>query len=715
MAEFLFSSHWYRVANLHPRLRSHVRVSRQLYRDRLWFLLQDQTSGRHHRVNQNAYQFIGRMDGNRTVQEIWDVLVEDLGDDAPTQDETIQILCQLSDADLLQCEATPDVADLFRRRDERSSKKRQSMINPFAFRVPLFDPAAVLDRFMPLARMLFNPVMLLVWFGFVAFAMVVAFSNWTALSAQASVHMLTPRYLFLLWLVYPLIKAVHELGHAVAVRVWGGQVNEMGVTLFLLVPVPYVDASASAVFRDKFQRMAVAAIGIMVELFLAAIATIVWLNVEDGIVRDIAFVTMLVGGVSTVLFNGNPLLKFDGYYIFSDALDMPNLAQRSQAYLLYLAQRYLLRMTSAISEDASTSEKTWLLAYGLASWLYRLFVTVLIVLWVSTKSALIGIAIGFWIFVSMIIKPIGKAVHFLLTSPRLGAQRLRAWAITGGAAIAIIATIWLVPMPLATRAEGIVWQPEQSRIRAATDGFIDRILVGDGSVVQQGDILLEMSDPALNAQHKESLANLASLEVSYQEAIVTNPVRAQSVLQEKARVMGDLNEIENRIAQLTVRSPSAGRFVMPHGQDMVSNFVTKGAVLAHVLTSNNITIRVAVAQDDIALVRARTRDTQVTLKEVPTRSLQAVVMREVPAATQDLPSAALADKAGGRFVTDPADPKGLRTLEPFFLFDVEVPESRTERVGGRAWVRFDHGSEPLTGRILRTAQQLMLRHFSHDK
>ena len=205
MAEFLFSSHWYRVANLHPRLRSHVRVSRQFYRDQLWFLLQDQTSGRHHRVNQNAYQFIGRMDGNRTVQEIWDALLEEFGADAPTQDETIQVLCQLSDVDLLHCETTPDVTELFRRRDERSSKRRQAMINPLAFRVPLLDPSRLLDRFTPFVRILFHPAMLLVWLAIVSFAAMIVFSNWPTLRAQASTHMLTPRYLLLLWLSYPII------------------------------------------------------------------------------------------------------------------------------------------------------------------------------------------------------------------------------------------------------------------------------------------------------------------------------------------------------------------------------------------------------------------------------------------------------------------------------------------------------------------------------
>jgi putative peptide zinc metalloprotease protein len=714
MAEFLFSSHWYRVANLHPRLRSHVRVSRQLYRDQLWFLLQDQTSGRHHRVNHIAYQFVGRMDGVRTVQEIWDVLVEELGEDAPSQDDTIQILCQLSEVDLLQCEATPDVAELFRRRDDRRAKRRQSMVNPLAFRVPLFDPSKLLDRCMPFVRPLFHPAMLLVWFAVVAFAAVFAFSNWPTLRAQADTLMLTPRYLLLMWVVYPVIKAIHELGHAFAVRKWGGQVHEMGVTLFLLVPVPYVDASASSAFREKHQRMIVAASGIIVELFLAALGALVWLNVEDGLVREIAFVTMVIGGVSTVLFNGNPLLKFDGYYVFSDAFDLPNLAQRSQAYLLYLLQRYLLRIAAVTSPATTSAERAWLCGYGIISWLYRLCMSAVIVLWISGKSALLGIAAGIWILIAMVVKPVVQGFKFLLTSPRLGARRMRTRAIAGATMAVVCVVLWVAPIPLATRTQGIVWLPEQSYIRAATDAFIDEVVVRDGEVVSAGQVLLKMSDPALNVRQKELLANLAALEVSYQNSMAVNPAQAQRALQEKQRVMGDLAEIERRLNHLTVRSPSVGRFVMPRAQDLLHSFAPKGTLLAHVLTTERMLIRVAVAQEDVSLVRAQTRGTQVVLSEHLTKPIAAAVLREVPAGLHELPSAALADRAGGQFMTDPSDPKGLRTTEPVFLFDVEVPESRTERVGGRVWVRFDHGSEPLTGRLYRGFQQLLLRHFSNE-
>ncbi len=715
MAEFLFSSHWYRVANLHPRLRSHVRVTRQRYRDQLWFLLQDQTSGRHHRVNEIAYQFVGRMDGTRTVQEIWDVLLEDHGENAPSQDETIQILCQLSEVDLLQCETTPDVVELFRRRDERTSKRRQSMINPLAFRVPLVNPTVFLDRCIPVVRMLFQPLWLVACLTLIAFATITAFSNWPILRAEANTVMLLPRYLLLMWICYPFIKLIHELGHAFAVRAWGGQVHELGVTLFLLIPVPYVDASASGAFREKYQRMAVAGMGILVELVLAAIGTLIWFNVEAGWVRDIALVTMVIGGVSTLLFNGNPLLKFDGYYVLADALDIPNLAQRSRAYFFYIVQKYLLQIRDVISPTTTASESAWLLGYGAMSWCYRLSVTLLIIFWVSGKSALLGFAAAIWLLISMVMTPAVSGFRFLLHSSKLGAKRLRKGLIVGAALTTALLALWWVPLPMATNAVGVVWLPEKAHIRSASDAFIDDIFVKDGQVVKAGEVLMKLSDPSLQVQRKELMAKLAMLEVEYQSAMATSPTKAQSLLEEKSRLLGDLAEVSTRIAGLTVQSPVAGRFVMTRAQDVLHTYAPKGTLLAHVLTADRMQVRVAVAQDDVSLVRTNTQSTEIFLKEIQHKPLSARLVREVPAGLHELPSAALADRFGGMIATDPADPKALRTLEPVFLFDIEVPAARTQRVGGRAWVRFDHGSEPLSGRIYRSLQRLLLRHFSDAK
>ncbi len=155
---------------------------------------------------------------------------------------------------------------------------------------------------------------------------VLAVLHWPELTSDVTDRVLATENVALIMCVYPIVKSLHELGHAYATKVWGGEVHEVGVMLLVFIPVLYVDASASAAFRQKHRRIVVGAAGIMVEMALAAIALIVWIYAAPGLGRTVAFNVILIGGVSTLLFNGNPLLRFDGYYIFSDLIEIPNLA-----------------------------------------------------------------------------------------------------------------------------------------------------------------------------------------------------------------------------------------------------------------------------------------------------------------------------------------------------------------------------------------------------
>jgi putative peptide zinc metalloprotease protein len=710
--ESLFSPRWYRVAGIHPRLRSHVRVSRHVYRGQVWYLLQDQSSNRHHRVNEGAFHFIGRMDGKRSTDEIWHSLLTQLRENTPTQDETIEILCQLSDNDLLQCEITPNVAELFRRRFEKERKRRIAMLNPLAFRVPLFDPDKLLTRLAPLAHALFHPAALAVWLVVFLLGLLAAGSHWKEIGAFASVHMLTPKYLLLLWLCYPIIKTFHELGHGLAVKAWGGEVRETGVSILMLVPVPYVDASAASAFPEKHRRAAVGAAGMMVELFLAALATFVWINVEDGFVRDVAFVLMVIGGVSTVLFNGNPLLRFDGYYVLSDLLDVPNLGPRSNAYAGYLAQRYLLRIEGAVSPVTAKGEPSLLLSYAILSFGYRWFIAGLIVFWCGSYSFWLGMLAGVMVGFTMVVKPIARLIEFLRKSPLLSRSRSRSYTVAAGAALVMVLLLFVIPVPFSTTAQGVVWLPEHARVRAATGGFVVEVLADDGQAVKKGDALLVLSDPDLVVQEAAARAQAYALEIEHTRAMGIDTPMSQSIKEELAAKRAEVADLQRRIENLRVVSNVDGTLVMPRPQDLPGRYVGRGEVLAHVLRSEDIAVKVAVPQADAGMITGGTQEVAVSLTDRRGQVVAAQLTGGVPAATAVLPTAALGDRAGGPVATDPADTDGLRTLEPVFLFDVQLAATQLQRVGSRAWVRFDHGARPIGVQWHRRLHQLLLKQFN---
>ena len=342
MIESIFDPSWYRVAVLRPRIRTHGQIHKHTYREQTWYVLQDHASNRFHRFTPEAYLLVKLMDGEHTVQQLFDIATEKLGDDAPTQTETIQLLGQLHTADMLQCDISPDTTELFKRFENQQKQKiKQSLRTPLAIRIPLLDPDRFLEKYTPYIRHIFTLPGFLLWLTVVISALVLAGVHWVELSENVSDRVLAPQNLVLLWLVFPLIKALHELGHGFATKVWGGEVHEMGIMLLVFMPVPYVDASSASAFREREKRVVVGAAGMLVEVFVAALAMFVWLGVEPGLIKSISFNIMLIAGISTLLFNGNPLLRFDGYYIMADLVEIPNLATRANKYIMYLLQKYL--------------------------------------------------------------------------------------------------------------------------------------------------------------------------------------------------------------------------------------------------------------------------------------------------------------------------------------------------------------------------------------
>ena len=244
-----------------------------MYREDNWYILRDESSGRHHRFNEAAYNFIKLINGKRTVNQIWETMQDELGDDAPTQDEVINLLGQLHYADHLLSDLTPDVEELIDRRSKQRKKLLLSRIgNPLAIRIPLVDPDRVLTRWMPFARPFFTKTAAVIGLIIMLFALLEMTRHWSLISNHATEHALSPSNLLIIWFVYPFIKGIHELGHGFAVKKWGGEVHELGIMLLVMMPVPYVDASAASSFRSKQRRMIVGAAGIIVELLLASIA-----------------------------------------------------------------------------------------------------------------------------------------------------------------------------------------------------------------------------------------------------------------------------------------------------------------------------------------------------------------------------------------------------------------------------------------------------------
>ena len=714
MSESLFSPSWYRVADLKPRLRQHAQLHRHDYRGKIWFVLQDHAGGRSHRFTPAAYRFIGLMNGERTVQELWDALNEQEGDAAPTQDEVIRLLGQLHAADILICDVTPDSRELLRRyRRSVRMKWKQRIWTPLAVRFPLLDPDRFLTRTLPFVRFIFTKYGAWVWLLTVGAGVVLAAANWSALTENIVDRTLAPQNLILLWLVYPFVKTIHELFHGYATKISGGEVHEIGIMLLVLVPVPYVDASAAWGFRDKRRRILVGAIGIMAELFMGAIALFVWLAVEPGAVHAVAYNVMLISGVSTLLFNGNPLLRFDGYYVLVDSIEIPNLGNRSNQYLGYLIQRYLFDSKDAVSPADSKGERNWFIFYGIAAFIYRIFILSVIVLYVGSRFFAVGVVLAIWAIVTQAIIPIGKSLKFLTSSPKLRKNRRHAVSVSLRITAVLLLIFFVLPIPLWTGTQGVIWPPEQSQLRAGVDGFVEEVLVANGSPVEEGDALIVASDPFLEARLGLLESHEREIKLQLTQAQTIDQVQVSILREELAAAAGDLERAREQVEALITRSPRAGIFTAPRQQDLPGRFVRQGQILAYVVnSSDHLTVRAVVPQDNIGLLRERIRRINVLQNGWDGESYEATLHRAVPGGTQQLPTAALGSQGGGSFAVDPRDSSGTQTLERVFEYELVLPdEARTEFLGNRVYVRFDHGYEPVGLQLYRSLRQLLLRQF----
>jgi len=707
----LYSPSWYRVAELRPRLRGHVRIRRHHYRGELWYVLEDRVSRRLHRFNPAAHYVIGLIDGQRTVQEIWHSAVRRFGDDAPTQDELIRLLGQLHAADVLQADAAPDVAELLRRAaTARRRSWMQKYLSPFSIRIPLLDPDRFLERWLPLYRPLFTWGAAFVWLAVVGAALVLAGTHWHELTENLSDRVLAPRNLLILALVFPVVKLLHEFGHACATRAWGGEVHEMGVMLLVFMPIPYVDASASGAFPEARRRAVVGAAGMMVETFLAAIALFLWLEAEPGAARAVLYDVMLIAGVSTVVFNGNPLLRFDGYYILCDLLQMPNLRQRGQQYLLHLVERRLFGVRSP-EFDASERERGWLALFTVASFIYRLLVMFAIALFVASEYFVVGVMLALWVAASSIVWPIVKAVGYLASHPRLQRRRQRAVVVSALAAGALLVFLFAVPVPLWTHAEGVTWAPDEAIVNARTDGFVRRVLAAPGSYVHRGRPLIETEDPQLAPRIRSLEAQMRLLEVRAQAELQQDKVKREITLEEMKSVRAELSLARERAGELIIVSGADGVFALDSVQDLPDRYLRKGQQVAFVVHPGLARVRVIVSQDDVDLVRARTREVRVKIAGHTGETHEARLLREVPAASSRLPNLALATVGGGRVPVDPRQGDGPVALQGWFEFELELAGERARSLGARVYVRFDHGYEPVAFQAWRALRRLFLRRF----
>lgn len=706
MDDRFFADEWYRVAALTPRLAAHVRIVSQRTRGERWTLLVDEATGRTHRVNDAAWDIVGRCDGRHTLQAIWDAACAARGADAPTQGETIRVVARLAEHGVMQSGAPLALAVERDASTHDRSPRVRAALNPFAIRMPLFDPSAFLARTQRVVSPVFTRAGGVAWALLVLLAAAALALSDDSIIAYAHRHAHDPHLWWIAALSYGPMKLLHELGHAYAIRHGGGEVQRIGITWLLAMPVPWIDGRAVGAMRDRRMRVLACGIGIAVELALAAIATFVWLATRDGPVREAAFAVMSIGAVSSVLFNGNPLVRFDGYYVLSDALDIPNLAPRAQALVRALWLRDVLRMRSVVLPDRARGESGWLVAYGIAAATYRGVIACGVVFWLAHGSAAAAIALAAYLAGAWAIWPALRGTVALahVRAPR--AERRRARAIACGLALFAAAGLVAVPVAHVRVVEAVVWMPDDAVVRTDVDGFVRATPASDGALVARGQPLFALDNPQLEVDRAVAAARVTALRTEAYRASARDAAQAVSLQATLDAAQAELDRATRAVASLEPVAQTTGRLVVPHASDLAGTFVSRGTLLGFVFADEGTLLRAALDDADAAALRRGVAHIDAW---VDGRAYPARVIRETPSGTKALPSAAFGEVGGGSIETDPSDASGRTARAPVYLVDVALDRRVVAHVGGRAQVRMAFAPEPLVVQWARAFAQSFMR------
>jgi putative peptide zinc metalloprotease protein len=475
-----------------------------------------------------------------------------------------------------------------------------------------------------------------------------------------------------------------------------------------------MDATSSWSFRSRWQRALVGAAGMIVEIFVAALATFVWANTGPGTLHSLAYNMMFIASVSTVLFNANPLLRFDGYYILSDLLDIPNLHTRSKGHLRHLVERYAFGYKDSHSPAESIKETWWLGVFGVLAGIYRVVVFTGIILFVADKFLLAGMLMALICVISWVVVPIFKLVIYLASSPRLARTRLRAVAISVCFFLILTALLGIFPFPNRFRAPGVLEAIEYVSVVNDAPGYVNNVLVASGIKVQAGTPLIELTDRELEIEIEATGAQQQEAQLMYHKAMILQRADLGPIRKRLETIGAKLLDLKKQQADLIIKARQDGVWVAPDVKDMVGSWLARGSAIGNIVNHGTFRFSAVVSQDEAAdLFVDKIRKAEVRLFGQGGKNLDVDHLLIIPFQQEKLPSAALGWRGGGEVPVSVTDETGLQAAEPFFQIYATVnPAAGAALYHGRSGkLRFSLNPKPLLLQWGHKFRQLLQRRY----
>jgi putative peptide zinc metalloprotease protein len=548
---------------------------------------------------------------------------------------------------------------------------------------------------------------------------VVALTSVAAQGARFRAHVptiLAPDNWLYLLLAWILLKAVHEFYHGLVCKKYGGYVPRCGIVLILFSPVAFVDVTSSWKFRSKWQRIYTAAAGMYVELFLASVAALLWCRTESGVVSQFAHNLVTTAGLSTLIFNGNFLMRFDGYYILSDLLGFQNLYGVGQQYLRYFWRRYLFGVSAQpLEQSGARFLFVRVYAWATLAWRCLFYVGLLLVAAAMFRGA--GIILAVIAAVGWFVQPSLQFVRYVFFGRAHEQPRRARIALASAAAGLLLVALLIVPWPGGASAWGVVDYEPLSIVRVRSPGFVRQVHVHPGQFVEPGELLVTIENP-------QTRLELAQIDLLIEQSSVRarmlhsdqNVVQYQIEQENRLSLEQQREELLGRTQALEIRAASRGHVIGRNLEALEGQYLPMGAEVLSVGDERRKQIRLSVAQKDIDFFLQQIGlHPHLRVKGHPGTVSDAQLVKVNPRATCSLPHAALAAQNGGpltvRPVAEGSTSRAWELAEPRFLAMVALPSSEAVRLraGELARVRIEAPGQSIARRLFSWAQSWMQR------
>ena len=564
------------------RYRSDLTAEKQHYLGQTYWILKDPIGARYFRFQEEEYALLKLFDGNHSLDEIKKKFEKEFSPQKISLDELQHLLGQFHQSGLIVT-ATPNQGEELLKRGKKRKRKEltQKFTNILAVKFKGIDPDAMFTFLYPFFRWCFHPFTLFAGLALCVAALTLILVQFATFQAKLPefYSFFSPINILCMGLTMVLIKALHEFGHGLTAKHFKGECHELGIMFLVLMPVPYVNVSDSWLLPNKWHRMSIAAAGIGVELVLAAFFTFVWWFSEPGLLNFLALNIMFVASVGTIMFNMNPLLRFDGYFLLADYLEIPNLRQKATKIMTQKCSQWFLGMEPPDDPFLPKKNQVWFALYSIAAVAYRWVIMAVIMFFVYTlfkhyELIIIGQFIVAMALFSLIVMPIYKVIKFFWIPGRIYKVKAIRFYTSIGLFVALLAFLALLPLPYTVVAPAII----ELRTATSQQVFVPDVRWGSrlreihvvpGQSVRAGDVLVVLENPMLRVELVEAHGRYNDLVQQLRTAETMTQYRSEAALrvgqlQQSIAVARELLQNKHRdVETLVLRAPVDGMVISP--------------------------------------------------------------------------------------------------------------------------------------------------------